>query len=219
MKQTAQNCLKQIKRGWKTRKSHTTLYWCGQVIKIIIIKKAPLHGRGQNNTKRCFQRLYNILLATLAQYQGPNGSSIKKLDSCGNTEREHSTVHATLSTHFIFFLFFVFFSLEYMFIFYFFGTHFNIEQAKGRTEKPCSLTRLSYCCFKDCFRDYVWMKVWWMTSGKKVDTLHQRQTFSGSEMKMSLSVCVAFKQSLCDGFDAFLRHFGESYFRGAEILT
>lgn len=36
---------------------------------------------------------------------------------------------------------------------------------------------------------------------------------------MSLSVCAAFKQSSCDGFDAFLHRFGENDSTGVQILT
>lgn len=58
-----------------------------------------------------------------------------------------------------------------------------------------------------------------MSSGKKSIPFIKGGLSSGSEMKMSLSVCVAFKQSFCDGFDAFLRRFAEVIPAGAEILT
>lgn len=131
---------------------------------------SSVQGSDSNNNKKEYavwksSKHYKTLLPADTQHPighlstapGTNSSANKKLDSRSDTERERTTVHATLSTHFIFFLLFHFFSLLNT-CFFFFGTHFKILYNRRKAElkkKPCSLTRLSYCRFRDCFRDYM----------------------------------------------------------------
>lgn len=129
---------------------------------------------------------------------------------------QHGTCDVKYTFHF--FLFFVFF-LSWIYVYCFFGTHFNIEQAKGRTEKPCSLTRLSYCCFRDCFRDYVWMKVWWMTSGKKLIPFIKGRLFPVQRWRWVWACASLSNKAFATDSTHFCVTPGKVTSAGAEILT
>lgn len=70
------DCTQLRETNYTGKKSHMTPHQYREVT-VIIIRKNTLCGRARNITKRCFQRIHNIPLATLAQHRGPTAAPTK----------------------------------------------------------------------------------------------------------------------------------------------
>lgn len=151
---------------------------------------SSVQGSDSNNNKKEYavwksSKHYKTLLPADTQHPighlstapGTNSSANKKLDSRSDTERERTTVHATLSTHFIFFLLFHFFSLLNT-CFFFFLAHtskYYITGVRQNWKRNLVLWPDYHIAVLETALETICQNEgWWMTSGKKVSTPNQR---------------------------------------------